>query len=345
VLSRHQPGDAVRYSEVVSLQQALDISARRTAEVLQEMGLLNDDRPPPLEDWLERKLDGLAPGIGGDVGAWLRNLRDGGPRSRPRDPGTVMNHMHYARPVLLAWSCQYSHLREVTRADVLAILGELHGNRRARVLVALRSLFAFCKKRKSVFRSPVQGIRAGGHAYGIIQPLSQDDIDQATEAAATPAARTVLVLAAMHAARFKAIRQVRLDDIDLGNRRITIGGRTRPLDDLTCQVLAEWLARRAARWPSTANPHLLVNKHTANGTEPVSRSFTKTALRGKAATPERLRVDRQLQEALAVGPDPLHLATAFGLDPKTAIRYAEAARQLLATAAEEQDPAHARGDA
>jgi hypothetical protein len=28
----------------------------------------------------------------------------------------------------------------------------------------------------------------------------------------------------------------------------------------------------------------------------------------------------------------------FGLDPKTAIRYAENARQLLTTTAEEQDP-------
>jgi hypothetical protein len=50
-------------------------------------------------------------------------------------------------------------------------------------------------------------------------------------------------------------------------------------------------------------------------------------------------VDRQLQEALARGPGPLYLAAMFGLDPKTAIRYAENARQLLITAAEEQDPA------
>lgn len=150
----------------------------------------------------------------------------------------------------------------------------------------------------------------------------------------------------MHAARFKAIRQVRLDDVDLGNRRITIGGRGRPLDDLTRQVLLEWLDHRAARWPPTANPHLMVNQHSANGTEPVSTSyFAKTALKGKAATLERLRVDRQLQEALAVGPDPLHLASVFGLDPKTAIRYAENARHLLVTAAEEQDPARSRGDA
>jgi hypothetical protein len=35
----------------------------------------------------------------------------------------------------------------------------------------------------------------------------------------------------------------------------------------------------------------------------------------------------------------------FGLDPKTAIRYAENARQLLVAAAEEQNPAGSKGDA
>jgi hypothetical protein len=43
--------------------------------------------------------------------------------------------------------------------------------------------------------------------------------------------------------------------------------------------------------------------------------------------------------ALAHGPDPLHLAAMFGLDPETAIRYAENARMLLVTATEQQDPA------
>jgi hypothetical protein len=83
------------------------------------------------------------------------------------------------------------------------------------------------------------------------------------------------------------------------------GGRTRPVDDLTRRVLLEWPSHRSTRWPSTANPHLLVNQMSANGTGPVSTScFPKTGLRGMAATLERLRVDRQLQEALASGPDP-----------------------------------------
>src|ERR1039457_6749711 len=242
VLSRHQPGDTVRYSEIIPLQQALGVRAGRTAEVLQEMGVLDDDRRPSFEDWLERKLDGLAPGIRADTEAWLRILRDGGPRSRPRGIASVWNHMLCVRPALLEWSSRYGHLREVTRDDVLVVLGELHGSRRSNVLVALRSLFAFCKRRKTVFRSPVQGIRVGERTRGIIQPLSQDEADQAVEAAATPDARLTLVLAAMHAARVKAIREIRLDDVDLGNRRIVIGGRARPLDDLTPQGLIEGLA-------------------------------------------------------------------------------------------------------
>lgn len=71
-------------------------------------------------------------------------------------------------------------------------------------------------------------------------------------------------------------------------------------------------------------------------TGPVSTFWAKEALRDHAATLEALRVDRQLEEALTHGPDPLHLAAVFGLDQKTAIRYAASARQLLETAAEQQ---------
>lgn len=67
----------------------------------------------------------------------------------------------------------------------------------------------------------------------------------------------------------------------------------------------------------------------------MSSVWVTKALRGQAATLERLRVDRQLEEALTHGPDPLHLAAVFGIDQKTAIRYAASARQLLETAAEQ----------
>ena len=343
VLSRHATGDKVCYSEIFPALRARDISVERVAEVLQEMGVLTDDRRPSFERWLERKLDGLAEGIGREAGSWLRTMHDGGPRSRARSLETVWGHMNNVRPALLDWSQRYDHLREVTRDDIQAILDDLHGTRRSSFLVSLRSLFAFCKKNGMVFRNPASGIKVGQHPYGIAQPLGQADVDQAAGAAATPTARLVLVLAAVHAARTGAIRAAQLDDVDLGNRRLIIAGRVRPIDEFTRQILLDWLDYRRTRWPDTANPHLLINQHSAMGTGPVSTIyFAKTKLRGQAATLERLRVDRQLEEALAHGPDPLHLAAVFGLDPKTAIRYAENARLLLTTGAEEQDPARSR---
>jgi len=149
-------------------------------------------------------------------------------------------------------------------------------------------------------------------------------------AATTPAARL-------------GIRALRLDDVDLGNRRLVIAGRIRPLDDLTRQILLGWLDHRRTRWPNTANPHVIVNQQTALETGPVSNVWLTKALRGQAATLERLRVDRQLEEALTHGPDPLHLAAVFGVDQKTAIRYAASACQLLEMAAEQHRAAGTLG--
>ena len=114
-----------------------------------------------------------------------------------------------------------------------------------------------------------------------------------------------------------------LSDADPGSGRLLLGGRPRPLDDLTARLLRAWLEARRARWPGTANPHLLINACTALGTRPVSRTWACSALRGHAATIEALRVDRQLEEALATGADPLHLAATFGLAPGTAVRYVQ----------------------
>ncbi|MER6944473.1 hypothetical protein ABT294_10665 [Nonomuraea sp. NPDC000554] len=57
----------------------------------------------------------------------------------------------------------------------------LQGSHRSNFLVAARSLFTFCRKRRSIFRNPTRGIRIGRHPYGLVQRLNQDDIDQATK--------------------------------------------------------------------------------------------------------------------------------------------------------------------
>jgi hypothetical protein len=73
-------------------------------------------------------------------------------------------------------------------------------------------------------------------------------------------------------------------------------------------------------------------------THPISNNALTAPFRRRAATLEALRVDRQLDEALTHGADPLHLAVVFGLDETTAIRYSTAARKLLLTPAERQHP-------
>ncbi|MEU0821997.1 site-specific integrase [Streptomyces mirabilis] len=151
---------------------------------------------------------------------------------------------------------------------------------------------------------------------------------------ARPADRLILALAAVHATRPGAIRRLQFDDLDIGNRRLVIDGRVRPLNELTLQLALAWLDYRRRRWPDTANPHLLINKRTALETRPISGVSASAALRGQTATLERLRVDRQLEEALVHGPDPLHLAEVFGLAEKTAICYADSAQALLAQTAE-----------
>jgi integrase len=246
----------------------------------------------------------------------------------------VRRYLRCLHPVLLEWSTRYQHLREVTTSDITALTQSLHGHPRRHALGALRSLMRHGTKTGSIFTDPTTRIRLGHPDDPVLVPLAPEQLQDTAQTATTPAARVALALAAVHAARPKAIRTLQLSDVDLGNRRLTITGVTRPLDELTHRLLTY----RRQRWPHTANPHLIINKQTASNTHPISDNALTAPFRRCAATLETLRVDRQLDEALTHGADPLHLAVVFGLDETTAIRYSTAARKLLLTSAEEQHP-------
>jgi hypothetical protein len=87
-------------------------------------------------------------------------------------------------------------------------------------------------------------------------------------------------------------------------------------------------------WPDTANRHVLVSRISALGTRPVSPDYLdKHQPRGVSL--EHIRRDRILHEALATGADPLHLALVFNIDHTNAMAYANAARNLLTSPAEQ----------
>lgn len=342
VLAGHQPGDMITWSQLPPALHRRDLSITRTAEILDLAGLLDDDRVSSFTALMRARLALLPAPMAADVGHWLHTRSQGGSRSRPRDEHTVRMNLNRVHPLLLDWAGHYSHLREVTAADITAATEPLPASLRRQTLTALRSLFGHAKKTGTIFRDPTRGVRGGQRPLNLIQPLQPAEIDQATSAAVTPAARLAIALAAVHAARPKTIRELHLDDADLGNRRLVIAGRARPLDDLTRSLLLAWLQHRARRWPGTANPHLIINQQTAMTTRAVSENWLAESCRGLTATLERLRVDRQLEEALTCGADPLHLTAVFGIDDTTAIKYAAIARQLLQTAAEQHDPSGSR---
>ena len=316
---------------------AVHLSAGHVAEVLRQAGLLHDDRRPAFDAWLDRKLDGVAGGIRRDAERWLRTLKDGGPRSRPAasPPSTATWARHCPR----CWTGRHAittSARSPATTSRTTCAACTAPSATTPWWPSARCSGSACSA-GVIFRNPARGIKVGRRpSVTVLQPLGQDDIDDAVAAAVTPAARLIVALAGVHAARSSTICAMLLSDADPGSGRLLLGGRPRPLDDLTARLLRAWLEARRARWPGTANPHLLINAQTALGTGPASRTWATTALRGHAATIEALRVDRQLEEALATGADPLHLAATFGLDPGTAVRYASSARQLLQTAAEQR---------
>ncbi len=138
----------------------------------------------------------------------------------------------------------------------------------------------------------------------MLLPLAADNHQQAVAAAATPEHRLALVLSAVLAARPGDIRQLLLDDVDLGDRRITIGGQIRHLDDLACHVVSDYLTHRRSKWPHTANPNLLISQQTAKDTRPVTAYYIGQLFKGHTVTLDGMRSDRWLEEALSHGPDP-----------------------------------------
>jgi hypothetical protein len=327
LLAGHRDGETIAASAVHAVAGRHSISSPAAIEILATMGIVAEDRPDLFSGWLDARLTGLADGLARETRRWAITLHDGGPRTRPRSPGTARAYLRAARPALLAWSAGHSHLREVTRDDVLTYIAGLYGHERRQAVSALRSLFTWAKKTGVIFRNPATRITLGKSEHPIWQPLTAGQLAEAAAAAATPQARVCLVLAAVQAARPGAIRALQIDDVDLGSRRLRLAGTDRPMGELTCKVLREWLEHRQRRWPQTANPHLLISKESALHHGPVSTAYL-TSLRGLPATLERLRIDCQLTEAMATGFDPLHLAEVFGISEHTAIRYAVNARQL-----------------
>jgi integrase len=313
------PWEAVKLRRFLNEQ---NLVALRAVEFLTDQGLARPSPQAAFDRWLAVRLAALPAPVAAEVRTWAEALQGRGPRAgRPRQASTIQGYVRILQAPLASWAARYESLRQVSTDDVAAQLAPLTGATRLLALSAMRSLFSTLKARRVLFTNPAAPLTGRR-----IQPPPVLPLDDGLRASLLgrlhgPAERLIVLLAGVHALRPADICALTLDEVNLAAGTLLAGGRARPLDRLTTGRLRAWLQARHARWPATANPHLLINLSTAGGLEPVNRGYIHAAVHGLGITAQDLRADRLQDEAQASGGDPLRLAHLFGISDPTAIRY------------------------
>lgn len=313
------PGDRITTSEADMLLAVENTSVRPVLDVLDAVGMLDDNRRPALEGWFEHRTAPLPEPMRSELREWFVALRDGSmnpPRMRPRQVETVRSSVTAVLPALGAWADDgHDSLREITRDHVLAALAA--ASSRTRTLSSLRGLFRYLKARKVVFVNPTTRIR---HDRPQPMDVGAIDLDAIRDALNSNdhARAAIAALVAFHALRNGQLRQLQL--VDVRDGRLHVDGNVIVLAEPVRRRLNTWLAERARRWPATANPHLFISARTAVRTSAVSTPWIIDKL---GVRPQTIRQDRILQEAIATNGDVRRLADLFGISVGTAQRYAD----------------------
>jgi hypothetical protein len=313
------PWDAARLRQFLNQRRLV---ALRAVEFLTDQGLVRGNAQAACDQWLAARLAALPAPFAAEVRTWAEALQGRGPRAgRARQTTTIQGYLRILEVPLASWAARYESLRQVTTDDVTGQLAPLTGATRLLALSAMRSLFGTLKARRVLFTNPAAPLTGRRVQPPPVLPLDDGQRARLLGRLDDPAERLIVLLAGVHALRPSDIRVLMLDDTDPAAGTLFLAGRARPLDQLTARQLRAWLQARRARWPATANPHLLINRSTAGGLEPVSRGYIQATVRRLGITAQYLRADRLLGQAQASGGDPLQLTRLFGISDPTAIRY------------------------
>lgn len=319
-------------ADIRALGREERVSARRVLRFLTARDLVVPDperQSEPRQHAVYRLIEGLPDGIGGEVRQWVMVMRGQGRREHsPRPYKTIRNYLAYLLPVLEDWTGSYCTLRQVTREDVLKAIEPDNGPDIHHRIIAIRSLFKALRQERLIFADPTRGISLPKTEIPP-QPLPSDRLAGLLDKVEGAAVRLVTTLIAIHALGNEETVGLLLEDMSLPRGRMTVRrgyGRRRTvfLDEVTRNLLDQWLKYRAQRWPSSPNPHLLVTQQTAHGAEPMHPLHVYSMLKPLGISPTRLRQDRILDEA-KYSADPIHLMKVFGISDSTAMKYIYAA--------------------
>jgi hypothetical protein len=304
---------------------------RRVVPFLSERGLLIPlERTDPEQAAVERLLDTIPDHLHDEAGVWVRVMRGEGRRPSPAmDWATIRRYSHYHVPVLRKWGKRIDSLREITPKDVEDAVTAHTGNPAHGVHGALRSLFRALKRERVIFRDPARNVSAT-YVNRTPRRIPSDRLAGLLDRAPTAMAKAVVALVAIHALGSTEIRRLHLTDLNRSAGRLIARRRgdkhTVYLDELTLELLTDWLRERYERWPYSTNPHLFVTQVTAIDPEgpPVAKYGVQPIFTQLGLQPQKLRIDRILDEAHETA-DPVHLIRVFGIAPDTAMKYVKAA--------------------
>ncbi|MEV0611149.1 hypothetical protein AB0I61_32865 [Polymorphospora rubra] len=121
--TQQTPGAAITSSEVAQLR-TIDLSSTRgVCAVLQQAGMLHEDREPTIDAWFRRQQHGIAEHMADELRQWFEMLRDGSttpPRALPRPRKSVAGLVRFTVPALRTWS-RDGH--QSLRAALTALVG------------------------------------------------------------------------------------------------------------------------------------------------------------------------------------------------------------------------------
>ncbi|MEU8717923.1 hypothetical protein [Streptomyces sp. NPDC048663] len=301
-------------------------SLNHVTAILTTAGLLKGERLDSAIVWAHQQITSLPAPMAREVRTWLTTMSQGRlepPRRRPRSADTIRSTLSWALPALNQWAAAgRTSLREITPHDVRTVRLPTGGSRRA-LLQGLHSLFRILKDQHMVFTDPTTGMKTGSHPATIPLPLDPGRIRDALTS--TNIEQAVLcALVAFHALTVRQLQHLTLTDYTPSHPlgpRLTIGGRHVPLAAPVADRLDAYLAHRHRTWPTTANPHLFLNRATATtATAQVNHTWIASCL-GPHLTARDLRTDRILYEAHTTGGDPKILTVLFGLGLNSSLRY------------------------
>jgi site-specific recombinase XerD len=207
--------------------------------------------------------------------------------------------------------------------DIEAFLVELPAARRRRLIV-LRQFFTFARAQRLMLVNPVRGLSVREPRGFRGQTLTIDE--QRTlfrrwtaDPAVHPHEALLGILALLHGAASREVRQLAVTDIDSSARTVRLGERPHPvpIDPTTWSVLQRCLAHRQAQ--RTDNPHVIVTRGTKAGRSPASAAYLSHLLDAAGVSARLLRGTRLINLVNTI--DAKLVAAAFGMNPEGVLPY------------------------